>query len=122
VLIGLAGDPSTVDTRDIVLKDVTVVGILGASAGLPGAITAYADGSVDPAPLVATTVGLDEVARVLADAAAGLRTAGGPKIHVDPALPAVPAASTIPAVANVSASRAVSKLSEPPHLRKDDHE
>jgi len=83
VYIGLAGSPSTVDTRDIVLKDVTAVGILGASAGLPGAIAAYADGSVDPRPLVAATVGLDEIADVLA----GRRPDGagpGPKIHVDP--------------------------------------
>ena len=85
VYIGLSGSPSTVDTRDIVLKDVTAVGILGASAGLPGAIAAYADGSVDPRPLIAATVGLDEIADVLA----GRRPDGagpGPKIHVDPRL------------------------------------
>jgi threonine dehydrogenase-like Zn-dependent dehydrogenase len=83
VYIGLAGTPSPVDTRDIVYKDVTVVGILGASAGLAGAIDAYADGCVDPRPLVAATVGLDEVAAVLA----GRRPDGtdpGPKILVDP--------------------------------------
>jgi hypothetical protein len=60
-----------------------VVGILGASAGLAGAIDAYADGCVDPRPLVAATVGLDEVAAVLA----GRRPDGtdpGPKILVDP--------------------------------------
>lgn len=83
VLIGLAGAPSTVDTHEIVLKDVTAVGILGGSAGLAGAIGAYADGSVDPRPLVAATIGLDGVAGVLD----GQRPAGagaGPKIHVDP--------------------------------------
>lgn len=81
VYIGLAESPSTVDTRQIVLKEVTAAGILGGSAGLPGAIAAYADGSVDPRPLVAATIGLDEVAGVLA----GARTPGGaPKIHVDP--------------------------------------
>jgi threonine dehydrogenase-like Zn-dependent dehydrogenase len=83
VYIGLAGSPSTVDSRDIVFKDVTAVGILGGSAGLAGAIRAYADGSVDPRPLVAATVGLDEVADVLAGRRP--RDAGpGPKIHVDP--------------------------------------
>lgn len=85
VYIGLAGSPSTVDTRDIVLKDVTVVGVLGASAGLPGAITAYAGGSVDPRPLIAATVSLTEIVDVLG----GRRPddAGpGPKIHVDPRL------------------------------------
>ncbi|HWS36959.1 MAG TPA: alcohol dehydrogenase catalytic domain-containing protein [Actinoplanes sp.] len=83
VYVGLAGSPSTVDTRRIALKDVTAVGILGASAGLPGTITAYADGAVDPRGLVAATVGLDETADVLA----GHRPAGatnGPKILVDP--------------------------------------
>jgi threonine dehydrogenase-like Zn-dependent dehydrogenase len=83
VYIGLAGIPSTVDTREIVLKDVTAVGILGASAGLPGAIEAYADGSVDPRPLVAATVPLEDIVDVLA----GQRPRGagpGPKIHVDP--------------------------------------
>ncbi|TXK38930.1 zinc-binding dehydrogenase [Nonomuraea sp. C10] len=81
VYIGLARTPSTLDTRDLVLKDVTAVGILGGSAGLAGAIAAYADGSVDARPLVAATVGLAETAGVLA----GRRPGGaGPKIHIDP--------------------------------------
>ncbi|MDR7276940.1 zinc-dependent alcohol dehydrogenase [Catenuloplanes atrovinosus] len=83
VYIGLAGSPSTVDTRAIALKDVTAVGVLGASAGLAGTVAAYADGSVDPRPLIATTIGLDALAEVLA----GRRPAGagpGPKILVDP--------------------------------------
>ncbi|GAA3590983.1 alcohol dehydrogenase catalytic domain-containing protein [Nonomuraea rosea] len=83
VLIGLAGTPSTLDTRDLVLKDVTAVGILGGSAGLAGAIAAYADGSVDARPLVAVTAGLAETVGILA----GRRPAGagpGPKIHIDP--------------------------------------
>ncbi|WP_030436900.1 zinc-dependent alcohol dehydrogenase [Actinoplanes subtropicus] len=81
VYIGLSVPPSLIDTRALVLKDVTAVGILGASAGLAGAIEAYADGSVDPRPLIAATVGLDQIADVLA----GHRPPGtGPKIHVDP--------------------------------------
>jgi threonine dehydrogenase-like Zn-dependent dehydrogenase len=83
VLIGLAGGPSTIDTRAVVLKDVTVTGILSASPGLAGAIDAYASGRVDPTPLVAATVPLAAVADVLG----GWRPvdAGpGPKIHVDP--------------------------------------
>lgn len=81
--IGLAGTPSTVDTRTLVLKDVTAVGVLSASPGLGATIEAYARGAVDPRPLVAATVGLDDVGAVLA----GERPAGagpGPKIHVDP--------------------------------------
>lgn len=83
VYIGLAGSPSTIDTRTMVLKDVTAVGILGASSGLQAAIEQYAGGSVDPRPLVAATVGLAAVGDVLA----GARPAGsgaGPKIQVDP--------------------------------------
>lgn len=83
VYIGLAGVPTPIDTRDLVLRDVTAVGILSASPGLRGAIEHYASGRVDPEPLVAATVGLDRVGDVLA----GWRPdhAGpGPKIHVDP--------------------------------------
>jgi 2-desacetyl-2-hydroxyethyl bacteriochlorophyllide A dehydrogenase len=83
VFVGVAGRPSLIDTRTMVLKDVTAVGILGASAGLSGTIESYAAGAVDPRPLVAATVGLGQVADVLA----GWRPPGsgpGPKVHVDP--------------------------------------
>ncbi|GAA4195501.1 alcohol dehydrogenase catalytic domain-containing protein [Streptosporangium oxazolinicum] len=83
VYIGLAPAPSAVDTRVLVLKDVTAVGVLSASPGLAGAIEHYASGAVDPRPLVAAVVGLGEVGEILS----GSRPAGagpGPKIHVDP--------------------------------------
>jgi threonine dehydrogenase-like Zn-dependent dehydrogenase len=83
VYVGLAGTPSTIDTRLLALNDVTAVGILSASPGLAGTIERYASGSVDPRPLVAATVGLAEAGEVLR----GWRPddAGpGPKIHVDP--------------------------------------
>lgn len=83
VYIGIAGSPSMIDTRTMLLKDVTAVGVLSGSPALRGAVRAYAEGSVDPRPLVAATVGLGEVGDVLA----GRRPAGagpGPKIHVDP--------------------------------------
>jgi threonine dehydrogenase-like Zn-dependent dehydrogenase len=85
VYIGLSGEPSLIDTRSLVLKDVTAVGILSASPALTGTIERYADGRVDPRPLVAATVGLADVAAVLA----GWRPPGagpGPKVHVDPRL------------------------------------
>jgi len=81
VYIGLAGIPSLIDTRDLVLKDVTAVGVLSASPGLAGTIDAYATGVVDPRPLVAATVTLDELPAILA----GDRPPGagpGPKFHV----------------------------------------
>ena len=83
VYIGLSEAPSPLDTRTLVMNDVTAVGILSASPGLAGAIDLYASGEVDPRPLVAATVTLDDVGAVLA----GNRPAGagpGPKIHVDP--------------------------------------
>jgi 2-desacetyl-2-hydroxyethyl bacteriochlorophyllide A dehydrogenase len=83
VYIGLSAEPSLLDTRDLVLKDVTAVGVLSASGGLAETISLYADGAVDPRPIVAATVGLDEVAGVLA----GHRRPGwgdAPKLHVDP--------------------------------------
>jgi 2-desacetyl-2-hydroxyethyl bacteriochlorophyllide A dehydrogenase len=83
VYVGLAVTPSIIDSRTLVLKDVTAVGILSASPGLDGTIDHYASGLVDPRPLVAATVRLEDVGDVLR----GSRPAGsgpGPKIHVDP--------------------------------------
>ena len=59
------------------------VGVLSASPGLDATICAYAEGHVDPRPLVGSTVGLDQVGAVLT----GARPAGSgprPKIQVDP--------------------------------------
>jgi threonine dehydrogenase-like Zn-dependent dehydrogenase len=81
VYIGIAGAPSPIDSRDLVLGDLTAVGILGASAGLGPAIEHYADGRVDPSRIVAVTVGLDEAAEALAGK---ISTGTGTKIHVDP--------------------------------------
>jgi threonine dehydrogenase-like Zn-dependent dehydrogenase len=81
VYIGVSGAPSPIDSRDLVLGDLTAVGILGASAGLAPAIEHYADGRVDPSGLVSVTVGLDRAAEALA----GRVSAGtGTKVHIDP--------------------------------------
>jgi threonine dehydrogenase-like Zn-dependent dehydrogenase len=83
VYVGLAGEPSLVDTRTIALKDVTAVGVLSASGALAGTIAMYASGLVDPRPIVAATVGLEGAAAVLA----GERLpewGHAPKIHIDP--------------------------------------
>lgn len=81
VYIGLAGASSLIDTRDLALKDVTAVGVLSASPGLQGAIEAYATGAVDPRPLIAAAVPLDDLPGILG----GHRPADagpGPKFHV----------------------------------------
>jgi threonine dehydrogenase-like Zn-dependent dehydrogenase len=85
VFIGLAGQPSLVDSRAIALKDLTVVGVLGASAGLAPVIELYSSGAVDPRPLLAATIGLDDLPIVLAGARRD-EWGRGPKIHVDPRL------------------------------------
>lgn len=81
VYIGVASAPSLLDTRQLVFADVTAVGILSGSPGLAPAIRAYADGSVDPRPLVGATVGLDDAPAVVAGK---LRPPVGTKIHIDP--------------------------------------
>ncbi|MGE5133767.1 MAG: zinc-dependent alcohol dehydrogenase [Gemmatimonadota bacterium] len=83
VYIGLASTESLIDTRALVLRDLTAAGILSASPGLAETIRLFAAGVVDPRPLVAATVALEQVGPVLA----GLRppgAGGGPKIQVDP--------------------------------------
>lgn len=83
VFIGIAGEPSLVDTRRIALNDLTVVGVLSGSGGLAQTISRYASGEVDPRGLVAATVGLDDAVAVLSgarDPAWG----DAPKIHIDP--------------------------------------
>lgn len=85
VFIGIASTPSTIDSRSLLMKDVTATGILSASPGLDAAIAGFASGTVDARPLVAATVSLDHVADVLA----GKHPPGagsGPKVHVDPRL------------------------------------
>lgn len=81
VYIGIAGAPSLIDSRDLVLGDMTAVGILGASAGLAPAIEHYADGRVDPSRIAQVTVGLGHAAEALAGK---ISTGAGTKIHIDP--------------------------------------
>lgn len=83
VCIGVSAAASRIDSRDLVLGDVTAVGVLGGSAGLDPAIEHYADGRVVPDVLAPVVVGLDRAA----DAIAGrISAAPGTKIHVDPRL------------------------------------
>jgi 2-desacetyl-2-hydroxyethyl bacteriochlorophyllide A dehydrogenase len=81
--IGLSSEPSLIDTRTLVLKDVTATGVLSASGGLAETIALYAGSLVDPEPIVAATVSLDEAATVLS----GRRPpewGDAPKVHIDP--------------------------------------
>lgn len=84
VLIGVSITPSTTDSRRVVHKELAVHGILGGTAGLSPAISAYASGAVDPRPLVADVVGLDRVPSVLAGDAVAV-SGSGTKFLIDPA-------------------------------------
>jgi 2-desacetyl-2-hydroxyethyl bacteriochlorophyllide A dehydrogenase len=83
VLVGISEVPSLLDTRRAVLRDVTVLGILAASAGLDPVIELFAAGRIQTAPLVAEVVGLGDVADVLAGRRPTSAT-GAPKTLVDP--------------------------------------
>jgi threonine dehydrogenase-like Zn-dependent dehydrogenase len=83
VYIGLAPRPSLVDSRIIAMKDLSVVGVLGGSSGLESTVGWIGSGRIDPRPLVAATISLDDVGAVLG----GARDPGwgaAPKVHVDP--------------------------------------
>ena len=83
VFIGVSSTPSLIDTRALVLADVTAVGILSASPGLAGTIELFASGAVDPEPLVSEVIGLDQVTSRL-EGRRGEGSGPGPKVHVDP--------------------------------------
>ena len=83
VYIGIAGIPSMIDSRTLVLKDLTAVGILSASPGLAGAIELLSSGAIDPRPLIASVVTLEESDLVLAGKRPGA-VGDGPKIHIKP--------------------------------------
>lgn len=83
VYIGIAGVPSMIDSRTLVLKDLTAVGILSASPGLAGAIELLSSGAIDPRPLIASVVTLEESDLVLVGKRPGA-IGDGPKIHIKP--------------------------------------
>lgn len=85
VWIGISSGPSLVDSRALVRKDITAVGILGGSAGLGPTIDAYATRAVDPLPLIAETISLDRLESELAGRMSRAATAP-PKVQVDPKL------------------------------------
>src|SRR5256886_16536253 len=82
VYIGIAGTPSPIDSRDLVLGDLTAVGILGASAGLGPAIETYAAGRVDPSRTAPVPAGLGQTSDASPE---GLRPVTGSTHLVAPA-------------------------------------
>jgi threonine dehydrogenase-like Zn-dependent dehydrogenase len=83
VFIGISGNPSLIDSRTITLKDLKIRGILSASPGLVGAIELLSKKIIDPRPLIAGVVTLEDSSDVLN----GIRKkveGAGPKIHIQP--------------------------------------
>ena len=83
VFIGISGNPSLIDSRTITLKDLKVRGILSASPGLAGAIELLSKKIIDPRPLIAGVVTLDDSTDVLKGKRPGA-SHDGPKIHIKP--------------------------------------
>ena len=83
VFIGISGAPSLIDSRTITLKDLKVRGILSASPGLAGAIDLLSQNVIDPRPLIAGVVSLEDSTDVLAGKRLGINH-DGPKIHIKP--------------------------------------
>ncbi len=83
VYIGIAGVPSLIDSRVLVFKDLKAVGILSASPGLKGSIEILSSGAVDPRPLIASVVSLEECSNALMGKRPGA-VGDGPKILVKP--------------------------------------
>ncbi|MEP6481725.1 MAG: alcohol dehydrogenase catalytic domain-containing protein [Rhodoglobus sp.] len=85
VYIGISPTASLVDTRELVLKDVTAVGILSASPGLAGAIERFASGAVIPDSIVGEVISLEDVPGRF-EGRRGDTAGPGPKVQVDPRL------------------------------------
>ena len=83
VFIGISGNPSLIDSRTITLKDLKVRGILSASPGLAGAIELLSKKIIDPRPLIAGVVSLEDSSGVLGGNRQGVK-GSGPKIQIKP--------------------------------------
>ena len=70
------------ETRRRVCKEATATGVFSAPGGRGGRSPFYASGAVDPRPIVAATIGLEQVAAVLAGI--GHPSGVAPQVHIDP--------------------------------------
>jgi len=83
VLIGVDNHAAPFDSRQLVFKEVTVVGILSASPGLRESIRYIAEGKIDVLKILGGTVGMSEAGDIFL----GNRPAGmgvGPKVLINP--------------------------------------
>jgi 2-desacetyl-2-hydroxyethyl bacteriochlorophyllide A dehydrogenase len=83
VLIGVDDHAAPIDSRKLVFRDITVVGILSGSPGFKESIRYIAEGKIDPKKILGGTVGMSEAGNIfLGNRPAGLGV--GPKILVNP--------------------------------------
>jgi threonine dehydrogenase-like Zn-dependent dehydrogenase len=83
VLIGVDNHAAPIDSRKLVFRDITVVGILSGSPGFKESIRYIAEGKIDPKKILGGTVGLGEAGNIfLGNRPAGLGV--GPKVLVNP--------------------------------------
>ena len=83
VLIGVDDHAAPIDSRKLVFKDVTVVGILSGSPGFKESIRYIAEGKIDVKKILGGTVGMSAVGEIfLGNRPAGLGI--GPKILINP--------------------------------------
>jgi threonine dehydrogenase-like Zn-dependent dehydrogenase len=83
VLIGVDNHAAPIDSRKLVFRDITVVGILSGSPGFKESIRYIAEGKIDPKKILGGTVGLNEAGNIFL----GKRPAHigvGPKVLVNP--------------------------------------
>lgn len=81
VLVGISGEPSLLESRNLVVGDVTVSGLLSGSPVFARTIDALASGTANAESLVGEVVDLEELPDVLSGRRAR-GTALGPKVQV----------------------------------------
>jgi 2-desacetyl-2-hydroxyethyl bacteriochlorophyllide A dehydrogenase len=83
VLIGVDNHAAPIDSRKLVFRDITVVGILSGSPGFSESIRYIAEGKIDPKMILGGTVGLGDAGNIFQ----GMRPEHlgiGPKVLINP--------------------------------------
>jgi threonine dehydrogenase-like Zn-dependent dehydrogenase len=80
ILVGLSGDPSPLDSGDLVANDVTVIGLLSGSSVFAETIATIQAADFDPALLVGDEIPLERTAEALSPRPADRQRA--PKTHI----------------------------------------
>jgi threonine dehydrogenase-like Zn-dependent dehydrogenase len=79
-LVGLSGDPSPIETRDLVVNDIVTIGLLSGSTVFAETIAALQTAPFDPSILVGAELPLERAAEALRPRPPTHK--GGPKTHI----------------------------------------